>query len=51
MRSRRTSKLVQFLGDEIESVWFTWFDVYINVSEAIGHHLLSHLGLVVIAVT
>jgi len=43
MRCRRTSKLVQFQGDE-ESVWFTWFDViYINVSEACDHQLMSHL--------
>jgi len=26
-----------------ESVWFTWFDVYINVIETFGHHPLSHL--------
>jgi len=28
MRCRRTSKLVQFQGDEIESVSFNWFDVW-----------------------
>jgi len=43
MRCRCTSKLVQFQGDE-ESVWFTWFDVYINVIETFGHHPLSHLA-------
>ena len=41
--ARPESRLVQFQGDE-ESVWFTWFnDVYFNLSEAFGHHLLSHL--------
>jgi len=38
-------KLIQFQGDEEdeESVWFTWFNVYINVCDAFGHHLLSHI--------